>query len=293
MFKFKKKSTASYHRGGNDSNVLVLSKKRIWVFILSLFLVVALGVTSWLLWASYKGVTTPTTGVQYYNESLNFSVMVPTGWQYGTPNDVRVKEESKALTGGILFDMRYYALTKELVPITMIQKSPTGNKDDFVKFMTLAFTGSDRNYLYLQDKVKLMDDFKAYMTELKHTDIVISSVEDVNSTKLHGIVLYAAGTLSGKRINYIQYFEPAGANILTATYGYTGKVMKKPLKDLEYVVGSILYLQGALDMGTKSDEDIAKDGLKVTKPSKAPSPTPTPDDGIKAIIKGDGTDVKK
>lgn len=195
----------------------------------------------------------------YYNEDLNFSFYVPHGWELAAPEGDEVKSVVKEVTGGVLFDMMYHRLTKEIVPLAMVQK-PTDGKIQYAKFMTFAFRGADDEYSYLNDKEKLKGDFKKLLEETEHKSVNILSAEDYKKEMMNGVLLKATATFEGENVNYIQYLEPAGKNILIVTFGAI-KSHEESLKELEEILSTLKYHEGGVTAPPSIQKDMVEDSL--------------------------------
>lgn len=180
-------------------------------------------------------------GRDYVDKALNFTVNVPYSWEVSTPDSKNLEKEVAKTTGGVLFNMRLHALDKELVPLALIQPDP--NSKSFSKIMTMAFRGSDINYSYLNDKKALKKDFKTLLKKLGNKDLHVSAVDPISTEYLKGFIVSGYGTLDKRKISYVQYFEPAGANIMSITYGTIGD-SSEALDDIERITRSLVYFEG-------------------------------------------------
>lgn len=219
-----------------------------------------LGVMLVLLLNLQKEAEATQAGDEYYDDLLNFTLKIPHGWEGAKPDEHHVKEVVREVTGGILFDMQLHSLTDELVPLALIMQPEEGSEDPFAKFMTLAFRGSDDEYTYLDDKVKLMDDFKALLKSSEHTDIKVKEVKEINNSKLSGIIIDATAKLADQKIHYVQYLEPAGANIMAVTYGST--IKSNGVKDITTVLDTLIYHEGGEFAPTPIQEDMIEETKK-------------------------------
>lgn len=197
---------------------------------------------------------------QYYDENLNFSVTIPDKWQAASPDGDHIFDVVRKVTGGILFDMRLHSLTEEVVPLALVENSQEKGKK-YAKYMTLAFRGSDEKYSYLQDKIKLMDEFKKLLKKTGHTDIKVDEVKDVKDEEFFGILLKGSAKMKNRKIHYYQYYEPAGANILIITYGTT-KDPEKGIDDIKEVLKTLVYYEGGEFLPTPFQEEMIKQSDK-------------------------------
>lgn len=180
-------------------------------------------------------------GRDYVNKPLNFTMNVPYSWEVEAPDTKAVEDEVSKTTGGVLFNMRLHALRKELVPVVLVQPDPENKL--FKKIMTVAFRGSDINYSYLNDSKTLKADFGKLLKQLGNKKIEVSSVEPINEEYMKGFYIRGKGVLDKKKVSYLQYFEPAGANIMSITYGTTGE-SDDALEDINRITRSLVYLEG-------------------------------------------------
>jgi hypothetical protein len=250
-----------------------------WFFIIATVLILGLfGYTAIVLSLPDKATIAESLGDPYSDPLMNFNMIIPHEWEIGNPDQDKEKEVVQKVTGGILFDMKYHSLPEEIVPVALVQHPIDGNTD-FSKFLTLAFRGSDRNYSYLQDKVKLMDDFKSLLTSMEHSDILVDEVTDFKSGTLKGTLLRGSGVLKGQKVYYNQYFEPAGANILTVTLGYVDKKLDA-VKTMESVLVSLKYQEGGLLFNQRGNPNapsgsIGVNGTSTGTDASAPTTAPT------------------
>lgn len=192
----------------------------------------------------------------YYDEALNFSMQIPQEWALAKPDEEMTQQVVNEVTGGLLFDMLVNPLTSELVPVALTTE-PVKDKP-ISKFVTMAFKGSDSEYSYLKDKVKLMDDYMALLKGLKHTNIKVANVEDIETDTLSGILLTGTAKLDGEKIYYTQYFEEAGSNTLTITHGTSNK-KDSGVEDISELLASLSYHQGDAYLPTPIKETIQKE----------------------------------
>lgn len=232
------------------------------------FIVVTLTIVGLLIYIAY-GLTVSEEnfkGQEYYDENLNMSLIIPQEWNIATPDEEFIKKAVFESTGGISFDMNMNSLQEEVVPLALAVKGKEGDKI-FKKFMTLAYRGSDSKYSYLKDKVKLMDDFKLLLKKLEHKDIKVDEVKDIEKNNMAGILLKGSGVLEGKKVYYYQYFETAGANTLTITYGTTEK-KNKAIEDINNVLAGLFYHKGGEYLPTPIKDEIREEALKKHEESK-------------------------
>lgn len=212
----------------------------------------------------------PSKGYYYHDNYLNFELIIPEGWVVAAPEESRIREIVQSITDGVVWDMRYHKLTQEVVPIALIQKIPESVKDadrekklKYAKFMTLGFRGSDEDYSYLQDTEKLKQDFKTLLEKLEHKDVEIIEVTNLGlkgDKELTGILLKAVATYDDIKINYVQYYEPAGKNIMFVTYGSLAD-FKEQIKDIRKVLKYLVYLPGGVTAPAAIQEEMKKRGL--------------------------------
>lgn len=182
-----------------------------------------------------------TNGRDYVDKALNFTLNVPYTWEVQAPDSKAVEEEVSKVTGGVLFNMRLHALQKELVPLALVEPDP--NSKLFKKIMTISFRGSDINYSYLNDSVTLMKDFEKLLKKLGNKKVKVTSVEPISEEYMKGFLIRGSGVLDKKNVSYVQYYEPAGANIMTITYGTTGD-SDDAIDDINRITRSLVYLEG-------------------------------------------------
>jgi hypothetical protein len=224
-----------------------------WFFIIIL-ITVSVYMASFLFALNKAVEEEGVVGDAYYDELLNFNLTIPHNWQGAKPDEAHVKEVVREITGGILFDMKLHSLTDELVPLALIVPPEVGSKDPFAKFMTLAFRGTDDEFAYLQDKVKLMDDFKSLLKSMEHTDIKVKEIKDIKNEELFGIMLEGSAKLKDQTIYYTQYLEPAGANIMIVTYGST--IKDEGVKDITTILSTLIFNEGGEFLPTPLQEEM-------------------------------------
>jgi hypothetical protein len=292
------KSSSKREAGRNDLSLLKRMKHvdpLSWFFIfagslttLGVLFMVVLGIVS-------TQANAMTAGSQsYYDQNMNFSLVVPAKFSIATPDPEETAEEVQKVTGGVLFDMKYHTLSKELVPVALVENARSTDVT-YDSFMTLAFRGADAEYTYMQDQVKIMDDFKTLLKSMDHTDIKVSSVENYSKGDLRGVLLRGSGVLKEKSIKYLQYFEPAGKNMLIVTYGYVGGSEKEALNDIDKVIGSLIYQEGGVLLQERGDGAVPSGTIRVDQSvgtdlstqTESGTPTESKEDGIKAKVESD------
>lgn len=206
-------------------------------------------------------------GYTYYDNYMNFSLTIPEQWSVTNPDTKSVKDTVFKATDGVLFDMIYHTLPKEVVPLSLVTSRTTDNKKAKLrstKFFTMAFRGSSEGHPYLADLTNVMDDLKAMLNALQYSDIKIIDTVDLTKTgdkDLSGILVKASANVGdGVIVNYLQYLEPAGSNIMVATYGST-KSHKKGLEDIKEILSTLRYYEGGQSW-TPSDVQAYKEEPK-------------------------------
>lgn len=226
-----------------------------WVFI-GLGAVVFAGVI-WITSALFVESEAFPAGEKFYESNLNLTVNVPHGWEIATPDEENVKETVREATKGLLFDTRAHTLKEEVVAAALVlQPTDLNAKNNFAKFLTIAFRGSNTEHTYLDDEIKLMDQFKSLLTTTGHTDVKVLDVEEDTNFNSGGVIIRGTAILQEQKIKYIQYFEPAGANLLVVTYGTT-KGFNEGIKDIGQMLNSLQYHDGDVFVPDSYKNEIA------------------------------------
>lgn len=236
----------------------------------ALFLV-SLGVTVYLVNRPSSKPVVGGTSSTYYDKYLNLSLNVPSGWYIAKmPSSV----ESNAVvtsTGGLTFDMGQFSLNKDIAPFTLYKPSYSGNYP-YSKFMIFDFRGSDQTYSYLSNPVNLIDGFESDLRGLGETNIKVSKVTSISNSVLRGILLKGSASIKGHIFDYYRYFEPAGANILTITYGYVGTSNNTFISDISNALSSLVYYTGSsFTPSPFSSSSVLSGGGIQTTPNTTPS----------------------
>lgn len=198
-------------------------------------------------------------GYEHYNKDLNFYLTIPYEWQTVKLDADLIDKAVKKATGGVTFDMSLFSLKDEIVPLTLLVTVPEDDDRPFSKFMTFAFNGSDQNFSRLADTDSLKKDFKVLLESLDHKNVKVESVENISTDSIFGVLLKGNATLEGTKIQYYQYHEPAGANILTLTYGSTEKTKeKKVITEIANLLSSLTYFSGGASLGNTSTQDVER-----------------------------------
>lgn len=228
---------------------------------MSWFILIATFVTSLsflvggvLMYISTKEVESRRSGMFYYDNYLNFSMIIPEGWQAAAPEDTDLRQIVLNVTGGVTWDMEHHRLPREVVPLALVQETPRNFHElsqeerlSNAKFMTFAFKGADSGYSYLRDHGKLQEDFKALLETLDHTNVeVVETINmgtQTNDPDLVGVLLRATAMIDNYNVNYTQYLEAAGSNILIVTYGSIYD-FEDQLDDIRTILNTLVYLPG-------------------------------------------------
>lgn len=189
----------------------------------------------------------------YTDTDLNFRIAIPHGWQAAKPEVENVKkavfDETK---GKVAFDMYEHSLGKEVVPIAILNAD--SDSKSFAEFATLSFRGSESEFGYLSDLVNIKDDVKSLLESSDNKEVEVYDVAETTiSDTFTGVLVKARAIFELEEVEYYVWYEPAGANLLTITYGATGMKEKEMMKSLEFIIGGIIYDQPTIGM-TEAEE---------------------------------------
>lgn len=214
----------------------------------------------------------------YHDNYLNFSMDIPNSWEVRNPEPESVKEAVVKATGGLVFDIMHNVLNTELVPLALVH-TPKGEglsedaRKKGMKFLTLAIRGSDKDYSYLRDNLVLMDNFKEMLTNLEFKDVKIleaSSMEGKsNNNGLWGTMIKATAVQDGVAVNYLQYFEAVGNNILIVTYGSSAS-HNEGIKEIGDLLNTLVFHEGAVILDEESKEELSNKPLPEQQGSLTP-----------------------
>lgn len=221
------------------------------------------------------------TGYEYYDNYMNFSMVIPGEWAVTNPDSAIIKEEVPKLTNGVLYDVTYHRLSKEVVPVTLVQQS---SEDDLsqeerlkkARFITMAVRPSDATHSYTKNLVNLMDHLKGMLESLDYSDVKIHEAFDTRTLKkgsgyddMQGVLIHASALVSGVTINYTQYIEPVGANLLIFTYGSTN-TFKDQLEGLRSLLGYLVFHPGGQFWTPADKEQYIAQGLPTQQSTLTP-----------------------
>lgn len=260
------------------------SLKRTLVVVLPVVLLavaIAGGTALFLYKVSKDSPVTLKNGLSYYDYYLNFSMIIPGDWQVANPDSEFIKEIVPKQTGGLLYDIRHHRLDREVVPITLVQHPDDPNIDKETKlsgarFMTMAIRPSDTNHSYLNDMMALGDQLKQMLESLNYSDVTIEEIIDTRYQPegslydgMYGVVVHAKALVDGVWVNYTQYFEPAGANILIFTFGSTYG-HDQQVKDIKTLTEYLVFHEGGQAWTPADREAFLAEGFPENQSSLTP-----------------------
>lgn len=204
--------------------------------------------------------------ITHFDENLNFSVDIPSKWSVGLPEEESLKEIINETTGGLTFDTRFSALTKEVAPLSLIQQDNSG-KYPYKRLMVVSMFGPEDPIVYMNDHDTMEEEFKAILQELGHEGIRIEKVEDAYEGQLNGVLLYAKAFFEGKKMYYVHYTENLDKNVLRILYGSSDPI-KKPKEIEEFMSTFLIHDTNILEQ--LMEQGISPEDLDVSIP---PSPS--------------------
>jgi len=212
----------------------------------------------------------------YYDEDLNFSILLPENWGFARPQADAIKKLVDQVNRGVLWDMSLHKLPHEVVPLVFIKLDGTEDTqltEDklFVESMTLMFRGFQEKDDPIWDQLKLMDDFKSVLTEIGLLNVEIVEVADlakVGDPFLEGTVVKARASIAdGTKVNFMQYYELVGKNVLIVTVG-TKDDFDIQLSYVRELLKGLLFHRGGV-LSPERLERIVKEEQQETQPDES------------------------
>lgn len=247
------------------------------------------------------------TGFYHYDDDLNFSVVIPDKWAFETPQKEMIQRMVDVENQGVLWDMTLHKLPHGVVPLVMMKEEVVINDQGeevlleenkaFVDFMTLAFRGFEEEDDPILDQLALMDNFKEMLTAVGLENITIEEVVDgmmSHDAKLPGVYVKASADAENARVNYVQYSEYVGRNVLVVASGSTVD-FDTQIKNIEELVTTVYLHRG----GVVDEERVKKIQERLTEENLGTDIDPNPKtdhvpyedkvdgEGIEVIIDGD------